>query len=327
VARRPRPRDADGGAVFARAPGARAALDRLVAAAPGARAALIRGEAGSGRSFWAGLFAQLAGGGPMVVADCALLPPDLFEAILFGVAPGAATGVEARPGLVARAGGGTLVLDRIELLDAGLQAKLLRLLDDGEYAPLGGALRRAGCRFAVTLTDPPGAEAGGVPAGLRPDLYYRLSALVLRLPPLRERREDLPAFARLLLNRIDPRAELSPAVMLACQARDWPGNLRELGALLAGAAARAAGQRIDLRHLPESIHAPGGSGAPAPAPAPADPAAPPPTLAEVERRHVLEVLAGCAGNRSQAARLLGISRKSLWERLRRWEAQGDGRAD
>ncbi len=307
--------------VFAATPGVREQLRQLKGGAPGARQLLIRGEAGSGRTFWAALYHRLCGEpGPLVTADCALLSADLFEAQLFGVARGAATGVAPQPGLVGRAAGGLLVLDRLELLDFSLQAKLLRLLDSGEYTPLGGEPARTGLRVAAILT-----AAAGDASLLRPDLFYRLSGLSINLPPLRERPGDLTPFVHEFLRRAGrPPQSIKPAVLMALKNHPLPGNLRELEALLAGALNRAGRRRIDLKHLPASYSAPWPAPAAFPPAADAAAGAPLVTLEVVEREHVLRVLAAVGGNRSAAARTLGISRKSLWERLARW---GLGEAD
>jgi transcriptional regulator with PAS, ATPase and Fis domain len=306
--------------VFAAAPAVREQLRLLKTGAPGARQLLIRGEAGSGRSFWAALYHRLCGEpGPLVTADCALLSADLFEAQLFGVARGAATGVAPQPGLVGRASGGLLVLDRLELLDFSLQAKLLRLLDSGEYTPLGGAPARTELRVAAILT-----AAAGDASLLRPDLFYRLSGLSVQLPPLRERPADLTPFVHEFLRRAGrPPQSIKPAVLMALKNHPLPGNLRELEALLTGALGRAGRRRIDLKHLPATYSAPWPAPPPPQSPGGMLAAAPLATLETIEREHVLRVLAALGGNRSAAARTLGISRKSLWERLARW-GLGDG---
>ena len=308
--------------LLVRAPALRALRVLMSRGGPGATRIFIAGEAGSGRSHWAAHWHELGPGGPLVIADCALLNSELFEAQLFGVAAGAATGVSVQPGWVGRARGGTLIFDRIELLDFALQAKLLRLLDRGEYQPLGGAPEQAALRIGAIYTldgDPGGAD--GVPAGLRPDLYFRLSGFKLQLPPLRERREELRAFAAEFLRRLGrPAAALKPAALLALLRHPLPGNLRELEAVLSAAHVAAGAQRIDLKHLPADYRTAGPRAARGSAPA--ENRAPFPRLEEVVRRHVLRALAEAGGNRSRAALLLGISRKSLWERLARWQAEG-----
>ena len=304
----------------------RAARALLTRGGPGATRLFIAGEAGTGRSHWAAHWHRLGPGGPLVIADCALLNAELFEAQLFGVAVGAATGVSAQPGWVGRARGGTLILDRIELLDFALQAKLLRLLDGGDYQPLGGAPERIALRIGAIYTVGDGGRsasvgADGVPAGLRPDLYFRLSGLRLQLPPLRDRREELRAFAVEFLRRLGrTAAALKPAALLALLRQPLPGNLRELEAVLAAAHAAAGAQRIDLKHLPVEYHTPEprAEGGKMPDKSPIAF----PLLEEIVRRHVLRALAEAGGNRSRAAELLGISRKSLWERLARWQAEG-----
>jgi len=266
---------------------------------------LVLGEPGSGRSTLARAFHRSSGrrGRPLVEVDPGSLPTTLFESELFGYQRGAFTGAEsAEEGRVARAEGGTLLLDHVEELPLAVQPKLLRLLAESRYAPLGGRERPADVRFvAVGSDDLPERARRGL---FRPDLFYRLEVLAFHLPPLRERRDDLPAICDHLL--ADLAARLGrPTPRLSERARGWiadyrwPGNLRQLRNLLERAFVLADAGELD------------------PDP-PADAEEPRPRpLWEVERDEILRALAYTRGHQGRAAELLGISRKALWEKRRR----------
>jgi DNA-binding NtrC family response regulator len=250
-------------------------------------------------------------GGPLVEVDAAALPTPLFEGELFGWRAGAFTGAdESRDGRVARAAGGSLLLDHIEELPLAVQPKLLRLLAEHRYAPLGGVETEADVRFIATGPDD---LAERVERGaFRADLYYRLGVLSFRLPPLRERRAELPALAAALTADLADRFGLA-APPLAAEALGWmerygwPGNLTELRNVLERALVMGGRPR-------------GSSGDPPPL-APEPPAAgveqPPRSLAETERAEILRALAYTRGHQGRAAALLGVSRKALWEKRRR----------
>jgi DNA-binding NtrC family response regulator len=267
---------------------------------------LILGEPGTGRSTLARAIhgASRRAAGPLAVVDPAAVPSPLFESELFGYRAGAFTGAAAAvEGRVARAEGGTLVLDQVEELPLAVQPKLLRLLAERRYTPLGGAEREAGVRFlAIASEELPVRVARGA---FRPDLYYRLEVVAYRLPPLRERRADLPAALAHLLADLAERFG-RPGLALAPRARawmlehSWPGNLRELRNVLERGLI-LAGERTEI-----------------------DPPAPeamleraPRPLAQVEREEILAALAYTRGHQGRAAELLGISRKALWEKRKR----------
>ncbi|KAB2959193.1 MAG: sigma-54-dependent Fis family transcriptional regulator, partial [Thermoanaerobaculia bacterium] len=225
-----------------------------------------------------------------------------FESELFGHRAGAFTGADrARPGRVARAEGGTLVLDHVEELPLASQPKLLRLLAERRYAPLGGADALADVRFVAIAGEDLAARVER--GAFRDDLYWRLEVLTFRLPPLRERRSDVLPLAEALLAdlalRFARRPELSERARAWFPEHDWPGNLRQLRNLLERELLRSRSDRLD----PEP-------------PRPAA-AAIPKSLEQAEREAILAALAFTRGRQGRAAELLGISRKGLWEKRRR----------
>ncbi len=289
-----------------------AASPSLVEALRGARRAanseasvLILGEPGTGRSTLARALhdASPRAARPLVEVDAAGIPTTLFESELFGYEPGAFTGAaDSRPGRVAGASGGSLLLDHVEEIPLPAQPKLLRLLAESRYAPLGGDEIEADVRFlAVGAEDLPERAARGA---FREDLYYRLEVVTFRLPPLRERREDLPRLIDFFLEDLTARLG-RPRLAMAESARDWmidhswPGNLRELRNVLERAVVMADDGVLDPV-----------------ARAAAD--ARPRPLEEVEREEIARALAYTRGHQGKAAALLGISRKTLWDKRKRY---------
>jgi DNA-binding NtrC family response regulator len=268
---------------------------------------LILGEPGSGRSTVARALhgASRRAAGPLVEVDPGALPSTLFESELFGYRAGAFTGAEkGSDGRVARSEGGTLVLDHVEELPLAVQPKLLRLVAERRYAPLGGAERDADVRFvAIGSEDLPVRVARET---FRADLFYRLEVVAFRLPPLRERRRDLPAILDHLLEDLAERFD-RPGLTLAPGARawmlehPWPGNLRQLRNVL------ERGLILLTADGPIDPPAPEGSTEGRPRP-----------LLEVEQELIRKALAYTRGHQGRAAELLGISRKALWEKRRRF---------
>ncbi|HEX9735507.1 MAG TPA: sigma 54-interacting transcriptional regulator [Thermoanaerobaculia bacterium] len=292
-------------ALVAASPSLASCLHGIERAAASDSPVLLLGEGGTGRSALARALhrASPRRAGPLVEVDPGVVPPTLFEGELFGFAAGAFTGAE-RPseGRVGRARGGTLVLDHVEELPLEAQPKLLRLVAERRYAPLGGRERAADVRFvALGAADLAQRVAHGA---FRDDLYYRLDVLAFRLPPLRERRGDLEPICAFLLADLARRFG-RPLPRLGERARRWmtdyawPGNLRQVRNVLERALILAAGEELD----PEP---PEGAGEPRPRP-----------LREVEREHVVRALAYARGHQARAAAILGISRKALWEKRRR----------
>jgi DNA-binding NtrC family response regulator len=303
---------------------------------------LLLGESGTGKERVAEAIVRASrrADRPFVRFNCAALSPALVEAELFGHARGAFTGaVRSRPGLFGEADGGTLLLDEVGELAPDAQAKLLRVLQDGEVRPVGEErARTVDVRvMAATHRD---LEALVRERRFREDLFYRLSVVQLRVPPLRERPEDLPVLARHFLDRFAERFGVAPppaapALLERLRAHAWPGNVRELENALEGLVALSSEGALDLGLLPGP--APGAlpaaaPGGPAAAPAPLarrDPGAPTLTLRQrveaYERGLVVEALRAARGNRSEAARRLGVSRVTLHDKLNKYGlARGDG---
>ncbi len=267
--------------------------------APGPLPILLRGETGAGKERLArAIHAARPEGGPFVAVNCAAIPEALIEGELFGHAPGAFTGAlsRGRRGLIEEADGGVLFLDEIGDMPLALQARLLRALSEGEVTPVGGARPRR-VRLKV-LSASHRDLAALVRAGrFREDLFFRLAAATLSLPPLREREDFDWLVDRLLADRAPeggPRPAIGPAARLALSRRRWPGNLRELSNALAVAATLADGAAIAPEHLP--------------APAFPEPAAP------ADLRATLDA---CGWNVSAAARTLGVDRTTVHRRMRR----------
>ncbi|WP_349618002.1 sigma-54 interaction domain-containing protein [Azotobacter salinestris] len=286
---------------------------------------LLRGETGTGKELLAQGIHNLSprARGPFVALNVAAIPDTLVEAELFGTAPGAYTGAErkARIGKFELADGGTLFLDEIGDLALPLQAKLLRVLQEQEVEPLGSnRVRRIDVRvIAATHVD---LEARVAAGAFRGDLYYRLNVLSLRLPPLRERREDIRLLAEHLLDEIasrsgQPRLELDEEALEVLGVQSWPGNVRELRNLLERAQLQAEGNLLGRQALLALLDTPPPA---TPEEAPSTGHAPliPPlahSLADAERTALQAALAACNGNRRRAAQCLGIARASLYNKL------------
>ncbi|MFQ5655485.1 MAG: sigma 54-interacting transcriptional regulator, partial [Planctomycetota bacterium] len=239
----------------------------------------------------------------------------LVESELFGHEAGAFTGAgRRRIGHFEQARGGTLFLDEIGELPPGLQPKLLRALDTAAIRRVGGGSEIPVDLRLVSATNKD--LEGEVSAGsFRLDLYYRLAVFVIEIPPLRERREEiLPLARRFLSAAAGPRKQLSYAAQNALLACAWPGNVRELRNSVQRAAILAPGQWILPEHLPPALRGPG-EGRKASSEGPK-------ALAEIEKEAILQALERCRGNRTQAARELGISRRKLLYRLKEYEEGG-----
>lgn len=275
---------------------------------------VITGETGTGKEIVArALHANSARSRNRFVAvNVAAIPAELLESELFGHGKGAFTGAaSARSGLFEAAGGGTLFLDEIGEMPAALQVKLLRAVQDGEIRRVGENEAFAVDVRIVCATHRDLAER--VAAGLfREDLYYRLHVLALHVPPLRERREDiLPLAARFLANARPRCAGFTSAAEGMLLGYPWPGNVRELENVVRHGAALADGPRIDAGDLPVHLTRPA-------QPLRRGEASVLRTLVDVEREHVLGVLDACGGSQSDAARVLGIGRNTLWRKLRNY---------
>jgi DNA-binding NtrC family response regulator len=273
---------------------------------------LVTGESGVGKDALA-LFVHAMSPramSPYVKIDCAALPSELLEAELFGYERGAFTGASAaKPGRLEAAHRGTLVLDEIAHLSRDAQAKLLRVIERREFERLGGrkTVRVDARLVALTNVDLDDAVRR---RAFREDLFYRLNVVRIGVPPLRERREDVEPLAEKFLASYAakhgrPARRFDPAALAALAAYDFPGNVRELANVVERAVIVAEGESVGAGDLPESVRASSSRGARRR------------TLAELENEYIREVLDASGGNKSEAARVLGISRKNLYERLAR----------
>ncbi len=302
-----------------RKPALRQAGARARLAAPTSSTVLLLGESGTGKELFAQAIHQASprSQGPFVSINCGALPRELIQSELFGYAEGAFTGARrgGRPGKLELAQGGTLFLDEIGDLPLEMQANLLRVLEEKAVQRVGGErLVPLDLRVvAATNQDLAQATAQG---RFRRDLFYRLNVVAIPLPPLRERRDDIPGLVAHFLPRLAaqlerPAPRLAPAVLEALAGHAWPGNVRELLNVLEQALNLAAGEEIGLADLPEELH-----GGPGPAVTSAAPALAP--LWQVERTAILGALRQHRGNLSRVARDLGIARNTLYEKLRRY---------
>jgi len=290
--------------IVAHAPVMRRVLERVERVAPRSVSVVVRGESGTGKELIAKLLHFLSGReGALVVVNCGALPESLLESELFGIEGGVATGVEARRGKFELADGGTLFLDEIGDMDLALQIKLLRALQEREVVRVGGQHSIAvNVRLiAATHRD---LETLVAERKFREDLYYRLKGVEIQLPPLRERREDIPHLVRYFAQAFSSREGIPvprfPAETLAeVIGHDFPGNVRELQNLVEAAMSLAEGN-IE----PDLIHSLMGEPDEVRGPEPLD-------LQTAENRHIARILRMTGGNKSRAAKLLGVDRRTL----------------
>jgi two-component system response regulator HydG len=289
---------------------------RVVLAARSDVHVLVTGDTGTGKELVVrAIHAHSSfASGPFVAHNCALAPRDLFESEFFGHRQGSFTGADRdHVGLLLQADGGTLFLDELETLLPAHQAKLLRVIDDGEVRPVGAETsRRVSTRFlAATNRDPRGMVAEGT---LRDDLYYRLRGIEIQLPPLRQRGDDIPLLAAHFAG--EQSAGFTADAMQALARAPWPGNVRQLRNIVQGARAVAGDGRIGLHHLSlESMDLPAATPEP-PADGAAEPLPSGRSLREIERLAIQQVLEECGGNRTRAAKILDIDRSTLRRKLR-----------
>ena len=293
----------DGHRIVAHAPAMRRVLEMIERVAPRNVSVLVRGESGTGKELAAKLLHSLSERpGALIAINCAAMPESLLESELFGIERGVATGVEARRGKFELADGGTLFLDEIGDLDLPLQVKLLRVLQEKEVTPVGGQKPRSVDVRVVGATHR-NLEAMVVDGRFREDLYYRLKGVDLELPPLRDRRQDIPHLVRHFIATFCEREKIAlpqvdPEALALLLGYDYPGNIRELQNLLEGAVS-LADRTIDadlVRNLMRGSAEEDGD---------------PFDLATVERRHIERVMRFVDGNKSAAAKILGIDRRTL----------------
>ncbi len=313
------------GDIVTKSPNMRAVLEILPTIAESCSTVLVTGESGTGKELVARSIHRLSvrSEAPMVAVNSAGIPDTLLEAELFGYEAGAFTGaVKAKPGRFAMAKGGTLFLDEIGDMSLQLQAKLLRVLQDGTYEALGGVRTlQADVRVvAATNRDLPRMIREG---GFREDLFYRLNVFEVKLPPLRDRMEDIPLLVDYFLERLRTLRRksitgLSPGALRVLMRHHFPGNVRELQNAVEHAFVLAPGSLIRTQDLPDSVRPAGGASEP-----------PATTLEDLERRFILDVLMKHEFNRAAAARDMGIHKATFYRKVRRLGIQlpsKDGRS-
>ncbi|MFO0675392.1 MAG: sigma-54 dependent transcriptional regulator [Polyangiaceae bacterium] len=298
------------------------AIWKLVGRAAASNApVLITGETGVGKELVARAIHDYSArkAEPFVAANLAALPPSLLESELFGHEKGSFTGaVTRRSGRFESAAAGTLFLDEIGDLEHSLQTKLLRVLQDGTFERVGGTEPLGTRARIVTATNKP-VHPGEPGCVLREDLYYRLAVIEIQVPPLRARKSDIPLLVAHAL-RSTPARAVSEQAMERLVAYDWPGNVRELVHVIERAAVISGGEVIDVTALPDAVRA-AASGAPRAVPKDGGTDAPVPNrpmreaVAELERRMIVAALDRAKGNRSEAARQLGIGRPQLYAKM------------
>jgi DNA-binding NtrC family response regulator len=295
---------------------------------------LVTGETGTGKELVARAIHRYSvrAARPFVPVNLAALPPTLIESELFGHERGAFTGAAGRrSGRFETAANGTIFLDEIGDLEPALQTKLLRVVQEGAYERVGGdEPLTSGARLIAATNRPVRPGAPGV--ALREDLYYRLAVIEIDLPPLRARKSDIPLLVTHAL-RDTPARAVSEEAMAELLAYAWPGNVRELFHVLQRAAVLSGAEIIDVGDLPEPLRRPGPPGTQAPDGLPDGDLSLHAATARLERRLISQALERAKGNRSAAARLLGIGRPLLYTKLEEYglgaraPAPGDGTDD
>ena len=297
--------------VVSESPAMQRVLARAGVVAATNSAVLINGETGTGKEVVARLIHSNSTrqSRPFVAVNVAALPPELLESELFGHVKGAFTGaISTTNGLLGDAEGGTLLLDEIGEMPLRLQAKLLRFMQDREVRRVGETRpRHVDVRvISATHRDLRALVSAQL---FRDDLYYRLNVVSLNVPPVRERREDVVPLARMFGQRLGiAELELTARASYWLRHFAWPGNVRQLGSAIEHAVTFAQGGAVDLGHLPEELTAERQDTS-------AARGVELRSLAEVEREHILAVLAACGNNQVEAARVLRIGRSTLWRKL------------
>ena len=278
---------------------------------------LITGESGSGKDAVAAFIHAKSprASRPLVKIDCATLPGALLEAELFGYERGAFTGAnEAKPGRFEAADKGTIVLDEIAHLSTDAQAKLLRVIEEREFERLGGrkTIKLDARLIALTNVD---IENAVSLRRFREDLFYRLNVIHIEVPPLRERKEDLSKLIQYFVKQYAAKhgrkvERVSPAALRLLQAYEFPGNARELANIIERAVIVASGKSIEEQDLPSGVSAAVNAQRQKEKPL---------SLAQMEAAYISQMLATTRGNKTECARILGISRKNLYEKIARYE--------
>jgi PAS domain S-box-containing protein len=274
---------------------------------------LIQGESGTGKELVARAIHNLSprGDGPLVVVNCGALPDTLLESELFGHKAGAFTDAKKdKPGRFALAQGGTVLLDEIGDISPALQARLLRVLQDGTFEPLGGTKTERADVRVIAATNRDLAQMVERDE-FRNDLFYRINVITLTLPPLRERREDIPLLIDHFVERFNRLKQkeiegASPGALEILMSHSYPGNVRELENIIEHAFVMCRGGTISKRHLPAHLREPAAPASDAPA-----------SLQDLEARFLLAELERHGWNRAATARDLGIHKTTLWRKMKR----------
>lgn len=273
--------------------------------APSSLPVLVTGESGTGKELVAKAVHRASGLGPFIAVNCAALPDDLLESELFGHERGAFSGaVKDKPGLFEAADSGTLFLDEIGDLPLPLQPKLLRALESGEIRRVGSTVTRNVKARLISATNKD-LEAQVRDGRFREDLFWRLNVLSIHVPALRERAADIP----LLVEHFVGGLSVSPEAMARLTAHPWPGNVRELRNTLERAMTLRPGESIEVEDLPQATGVRDAAGLLA------EDARREVPLRDVERSYILMVMERTGGNKSRAAEILGLDRKTLYRRL------------
>jgi DNA-binding NtrC family response regulator len=306
------------GGIVGRAPEMERLYRIIAKAAQSSHPVLILGESGTGKEIVARSihFSGPYRDKPFIPVDCGSLVPTLIESELFGYVKGAFTGaVQAKEGLLAIAEGGTVFLDEVGELPVDLQAKLLRAIQEKEIRPVGST-RRICINVRILAATNRDLEQAVAQGTFRRDLYFRLNVLSLRIPPLRERRQDTPLLVGYFLERLarssGQQRTISDEALKAMLAYDWPGNVRELENCLERACALTTGPVINGADLPTAIHAT------ASVPENGDGASKILPMAELEKQTILSTITHLNGDKLMAARLLGIGKTTLYRKLKEY---------
>ena len=310
-------------AIVSRSPGMQRVRERILQVAAARSTVLIIGESGAGKELVAKSihYNSPRRAAPFIAINCSAIPANLIESELFGHEKGAFTGaVERQRGKFELAHGGTILLDEIGEMDAATQSKLLRVLEEREFMRVGGtrAVRVDVRVLAATNRDVKELIAAG---RFREDLYYRLNVITIRVPPLRRRREDIPELAQSLLDGICrdnglPARRLAESAVTTLLAYTWPGNVREMKNVLESTAVTHPGVWVEADDLPETLR-----GALTDA---SDPEPVGATLSDLERDLIRRTLVRHEGNRTRAARMLGIGLRTLQRKVRVYGLQQKG---
>ena len=313
------------GRIIGHSPAMRALYQVLEQAAPTPASMLILGESGTGKELVAQTIHQLSprAPAPFVAINCAAIPDTLLESEIFGHEKGSFTGAtDRRAGCFELADRGTLFLDEIAEMTPATQVKLLRVLQERKFRRLGGRTEQeVDVRvLAATNIDPVSAIRDGK---LREDLYYRLNVFSIALPPLRERKDDLPLLIQAFIDEFNTRDHrtvkgVSPQATRQLEQYEWPGNVRELRNVIERATILARGDLIEPAHLP--VFGPAPAAPPAGAPANGVTIAPGMTVDEAEQKLIIATLDSAGGNKTRAAEMLGISLKTLHNKLNRFKS-------